>query len=461
MVSFEQAVSKLLCGIQDELKKIRQINETWEKRETTDIAFFTIPENGGVRSFAIGTTKIDFRTGVIVNPDGTNEYMNRKLDMISQEWLHSISVDSNQDLKLKILPNSIRSVDAYFSTQIPYLNYNEIEITCTAATNIKIFACTNPSAVVGQYKNPMTDVDGRIVVSSISQLNVEKDAVEAQTWDDTLTSLMSNLNRIRYGIVQMSGEAWGTFSHSIATIWGKFNATTGHTHSGAADQGAQIDHVNLANIGTNTHAQIDTTLGSLAATYAPIAKGVTNGDSHDHNGGDDAQIDHVNLANIGTNTHAQIDAHIAAASGSSGFFRQFWQGQGIVVSGTWSWAAGAGQTDYSSVRGEGAGFWNNSSHLNLDEYKWSSIFLTVGTYKITMIYQIGSDSPIVELLFGTTSIGTIDEYSAPTAFNQSVTFTFTVTTPTTADLRFRVNGKNASSSNYYARFSRLQLEKTG
>ncbi|MGL4679983.1 MAG: hypothetical protein ACRCWC_11455, partial [Plesiomonas shigelloides] len=51
---------------------------------------------------------------------------------------------------------------------------------------------------------------------------------------------------------------------------------------------------------------------------ATAAQGVTNGDSHDHSGGDGAQIDHVHLANIGTNSHTQIDTFIASKSQANG-----------------------------------------------------------------------------------------------------------------------------------------------
>ena len=73
-----------------------------------------------------------------------------------------------------------------------------------------------------------------------------------------------------------------------------------------------------------TLAEVKTILGlgtaayTASADYAVTAKGVTNGDSHDHSGGDGAQINHAYLSNIGSNTHADIDSFMAQKAAGSG-----------------------------------------------------------------------------------------------------------------------------------------------
>ncbi|MBW2674932.1 MAG: hypothetical protein JRD89_16215, partial [Deltaproteobacteria bacterium] len=75
------------------------------------------------------------------------------------------------------------------------------------------------AVMVGSYEGTpvpvATDADGRLRIVDLYQNSIMPDETEAQTWDTPIGSLLSNLNRIRYAIVHMSGEAWGTFSHSI------------------------------------------------------------------------------------------------------------------------------------------------------------------------------------------------------------------------------------------------------
>jgi len=264
-MQFTDAINQQLCSINNILQNTLMLKESEHKRDN-DIVFITIPEDGGLRAFQTGTTNINLRNGQITNPNGTIEWLQTKLDLYQLLFLHSISVDSNQDIILKLDGKPKRTVYANFSTQIPYLTYSTVEITCTTITNIQLFCCTNPSAVIGQFK-----------VMTVGQDVINADVTEAQTWDIAIISLLSNMNRIRNQIINITGETWGTVSHSISDLWAKFNATTGHTHSGA-DSGAQVNHTTLSNIGTNTHAQLDTAIGTtlpgLVITHAALTTGV-------------------------------------------------------------------------------------------------------------------------------------------------------------------------------------------
>ncbi len=140
------------------------------------------------------------------------------------------------------------------------------------------------------------------------------------------------------------------------------------------------------------------------------------------------------------------------------FFRPFWQKQGTAVAGTWVWSADALETNFASVTNEAAGIYTNSSAAVSDEYKWSNIFLTKGTYKITIIYKANSNSGVAQVLFGTTSLTTLDMSAAAIAANQLWEITFTLTADTTADMRFKVSAGSGGNS---IDFSRFQIEKTG
>lgn len=134
--------------------------------------------------------------------------------------------------------------------------------------------------LVGMYGNtavPIScDASGRLTIVGLDQTNINADTNEGQTWDVSLGTLLNNLNRIRYMCVTITGEAWGTVSHSLSTIWAKFHETTGHKHTAVAGDGSQIDHGLLGGLTDDDHARYFDKDTSKALTGPSMRRDVNN-----------------------------------------------------------------------------------------------------------------------------------------------------------------------------------------
>lgn len=105
---------------------------------------------------------------------------------------------------------------------------------------------------------------------------------------------------------------------SIAALQAEFDA---HDHD--TDDPTQVDHTDLANIGTNTHDQIDAAITALQASVGTAEDEIdtlqTEMDAaeasiagHNHNGSGSQILSHAGLSGIGTRTHAQLESDTAA-----------------------------------------------------------------------------------------------------------------------------------------------------
>jgi hypothetical protein len=107
-----------------------------------------------------------------------------------------------------------------------------------------------------------------------TQGGISADATEDTTWDTPIASLINNLNRIRYMLVTITGDAWGTVSHSIAAVWAKFHATTGHAHTGTGTDAPTIDHGTTTGRTDDDHERYFDKDGSKALTGTDILRSV-------------------------------------------------------------------------------------------------------------------------------------------------------------------------------------------
>lgn len=133
----------------------------------------------------------------------------------------------------------------------------------------------------------------------------------------------------------------------------------------------------------------------------------------------------------------------------------------IVPWGYWKATSGFSVVRLQSASYLGGGSIYQSGPANGDWIEWD-VLLDAGTWALDVICQRRENRGIIDYSIDGVEVGSHDQYGASAAYNQIATFSgITVGTTGIHTLRATVDGKHASSSNYYFVLSLLTLRRTG
>lgn len=252
-------------------------------------------------------TAVTVATGdkvLVQDVDDTNNLKTATAQSIAD--LHSDAVDSvnSQTGAVVLDADDIddTSTTNKFVTAADLTNLGNLSGTNTGDQDISGKLDAN-TPITGATKTKITyDADGLVTAGA--------DATQDDIGDGTTYKQYSATEKTKLSNIETSADVT-----DAVNVGSSIHGATAKTTPVDADTLPLIDSAASNVLKKVTWANIKATIQTaFDAIYAPIAKGVTNGDSHDHSGGDGAQINHTTLSNIGTNTHAQIDTHIASTS---------------------------------------------------------------------------------------------------------------------------------------------------
>jgi len=104
-------------------------------------------------------------------------------------------------------------------------------------------------------------------------------------------------------------------------------------------------------------------------------------------------------------------------------------------------------------------FFQNTSLEDGDDFR-IKCFLSAGTYTLKTIYERGGGKAIIDIYIDADEVHSIDMYGAAQKNTLDVEYNIVVASSGVKTIKFLVDGKNASSSNYYCTLNLITFSRT-
>ena len=153
------------------------------------------------------------------------------------------------------------------------------------------------------------------------------------------------------------------------------------------------------------------------------------------------EITNGTITNVKLNADAHMNGTITIAPHS----------YDAVIQGTWAFAQNAIHWGYNSFR--------NSTSADADELNYNAYF-PKGTYTCHLICTHDSNKGIAKVYIGADLVATFDMYAGAGAVALDEQTAISITTPGVYTIRLVIDGKNGSSSDYYADYQLLEFHRT-
>ena len=150
----------------------------------------TYPSDGSFKTLQIGTTVIDFYTGVVTQPDSTTEHLSTPLKQYGYETIGAIFLEVSKAIKFHYDEHGLEQTSSEALVFHNRLNFRKLYITTTEATRISITTTTDPDAIFAKTTNGVLPV--RRIIDSIPLLHFAGAIVINAKEDANLLPIVSN-----------------------------------------------------------------------------------------------------------------------------------------------------------------------------------------------------------------------------------------------------------------------------